>query len=217
MGLSKVFPCLRKKQAQKLSGDNGGAGNTNTTSDSSTKPNTGTAPNTGSTPPKIPPIDNIPDQTDNQETKPPGDETSPKDDDSSENISARVWNRAYDELAKADDTKALVEAYAKVIPETTKSDDEDKTIETGNEQAVAEMNDTNRRQELMEDAVKAGTQKIASSKSAKATSAVNSVSSFVLKFKDVIDLAVGTNPQAALPWAGVCIGLQARSPHNLYL
>lgn len=40
-----------------------------------------------------------------------------------------------------------------------------------------------------------------------AANTVGKVSEFVLQFKDVIDLAVGTNPQAALPWAGVCIGL----------
>lgn len=39
--------------------------------------------------------------------------------------------------------------------------------------------------------------------------AIGSFSSFVMKFKDVVDLAVGI-PQAALPWAGVCIGLQVR-------
>jgi hypothetical protein len=202
MRLSKVFPCLRKKEAQKQPpGNNGGAGNANF------------IPNTGTTPPKVPPIDNIPDDFGNQEAKPPSDEAPPKEESASnKKISQHVWDRAYDELADADDTKDLVEAYAKVIPEALKPDEAEKATETGDEQAAAEMKNPDRRRELMQGAVKAGTEKISKSKSTKASDAAGKVSGFILKFKDTIDLAISTNPQAALPWAGVCIGLQVGSP-----
>jgi hypothetical protein len=55
----------------------------------------------------------------------------------------------------------------------------------------------------MNDAIKAGQVKIA--KVARATNAVGDVVNFVNKSKGVIDLAVSSNPQAPLPWAGVCI------------
>jgi hypothetical protein len=201
MGLSKVFPCLRKKQTkQQPPGNNGGAGNTNT------------APNISNTP-KIPPIDNIPDNSGNQEPKPPTDEGPPKEEDAPpKKISQNVWDRAYDELADADDTKDLVEAYAKVIPETLKPEDAEKSTENGNEKAVAEMRNPNRRRELMQGAVEAGMKKISNAKSTKALDAAGKVSGFILKLKEPIDLAISTNPQAALPWAGVCIGLQVSSP-----
>jgi len=37
---------------------------------------------------------------------------------------------------------------------------------------------------------------------------VSNVAQFVLSAKGMIDIAIQNIPQAALPWAGVCIGLQ---------
>ena len=42
----------------------------------------------------------------------------------------------------------------------------------------------------------------------KITKGVGDVAKFVLSAKAMIDLAIQNIPQAALPWAGVCIGLQ---------
>ncbi|KAL2270157.1 hypothetical protein VTJ83DRAFT_2341 [Remersonia thermophila] len=42
----------------------------------------------------------------------------------------------------------------------------------------------------------------------KITSGVGDVADFVLSLKGIIDLAIQGVPQAALPWAGVCVGLQ---------
>ncbi|KAJ5664302.1 hypothetical protein N7507_005033 [Penicillium longicatenatum] len=206
MGLSKVFPCLRKKEAQKQ-----------TQASNNTTGNTSTASNTGSDPPKLPPIDDIAGGSDTQTRKPPGDAEAPKEKDdapakaedaSTENISQHVWDRAFDELADADDTKGLVEAYLKVIPEATKPDDAPKDTKSGNEEAAAAMKDPARRRELLEKFVRAGKEKFFESKSTKASNFAGKASNFILKLKEPIDTAVSTNPQAALPWAGVCIGLQ---------
>ncbi|KAJ5090752.1 hypothetical protein N7532_009436 [Penicillium argentinense] len=80
-----------------------------------------------------------------------------------------------------------------VIPETTKSNDDDKTTETGYEQATGEMKDPIRREELMLRAVIAGTDKIYISKSTKVTMAMGNASDFLLRFKSVIDLVVKIN------------------------
>ena len=53
------------------------------------------------------------------------------------------------------------------------------------------------------------------SRASKITNGVGDVAGFVLSVKGLIDLAVQSVPQAALPWAGVCVGLQVSSrPSN---
>ena len=74
---------------------------------------------------------------------------------------------------------------------------------------MRDMNDPIRRQAILKDVIKAGQAKI--DRVQKATNVVGKVVEFVNRFKGVIDVAVKTNPQAALPWAGVCIGLQVGS------
>ncbi|RJE26490.1 hypothetical protein PHISCL_01200 [Aspergillus sclerotialis] len=127
MGLSKLFPCLRKKEVQKQDGgNNSGAGNNS-------------APNSSNVP-QIPPIDQIANDSGKQKTEFPDDEKPPKDEgEPPEKISQRVWDRAYDDLATAADTKDLVEAYVKLIPEALKPDDAQKSTENGNEEAAAKM------------------------------------------------------------------------------
>lgn len=60
----------------------------------------------------------------------------------------------------------------------------------------------------MQQLVKEGQAKIA--KASKITKAVGDFVDNVLNFKPMVDLAIQGTPQAALPWAGVCIGLQVR-------
>jgi hypothetical protein len=114
-----------------------------------------------------------------------------------------VWNRAYDELANDDGTKKLVEAYMKAVKKASKPDGDASAPEA--DEDISGIEDQAQRDKILKDAIKSGQERI--HKSISATNAVGKVSNFALKFKHVIDFAVGTNPQAALPWAGVCIGL----------
>lgn len=47
---------------------------------------------------------------------------------------------------------------------------------------------------------------------AKITKGLGDVAHFVLSTKGMINLAIQNIPQAALPWAGVCVGLQVGAP-----
>lgn len=124
-------------------------------------------------------------------------------------MSQRVWNRAYDELAEDVETAPLVQAYVKLLPRATNLDDD--STEPDDEHTnkfQAQMKSPGERQAVMKSTVEAGQAKIA--KSSKITNGVGNVADFILRFKDVVNTAVKGNPQAALPWAGVCIGLQVR-------
>lgn len=69
-----------------------------------------------------------------------------------------------------------------------------------------EMDNPVQRQATLKTAVDRGRARI--EKSSKVTDMVGGALGFINEIKGVIDLAVSGNPQAALPWAGVCIGLQ---------
>ena len=77
---------------------------------------------------------------------------------------------------------------------------------TGAGDISAELKDPAKRQKYMEDLVKEGQSKVATA--SKITKGVGDVAQFVLSAKGMIDAAIQNIPQAALPWAGVCIGLQ---------
>jgi hypothetical protein len=118
-----------------------------------------------------------------------------------------IWNRAYDELAKDERTSDLVEGYMRIIRRAT--DPDGAVNEAVGDDLLPDMNDPIRIQAMLKDAIKAGQAKIA--KVGKAMNVVGNVVDLVNRFKGVIDVAVKANPQAALPWAGVCIGLQVGS------
>ena len=72
--------------------------------------------------------------------------------------------------------------------------------------ASTEPKDPTERQKHMRRLVEEGQARVATT--AKITKGVGDVAQFVLSAKAMIDLAIQNIPQAALPWAGVCIGLQ---------
>ncbi|KAH8684812.1 WD40-repeat-containing domain protein [Tricladium varicosporioides] len=119
--------------------------------------------------------------------------------------SQRLWNAAYDKLEEEKDTTELVRSYVKTltkvlianIPETVASRAGD---------ISAELEDPSKRQKYMKDLVKEGQSKVATA--SKITKGVGDVAQFILSAKGMIDAAIQNIPQAALPWAGVCVGLQ---------
>ncbi|EPE06576.1 wd-repeat protein [Ophiostoma piceae UAMH 11346] len=117
-------------------------------------------------------------------------------------ISQRLWNDAYDRLKEDGDTAELVEAYAmtlsKVVREGASTSDATDDL--------TELNDAETRQSYMKTLVQEGQKRI--SKASKITKGVGDFATFVLSAKGIVDLVVQNFPQAALPWAGVCAGLQ---------
>ncbi len=122
-------------------------------------------------------------------------------------MSEKLWNAAYDSLET--DNAELVILYVKtldvvlganpgVAPDTNIS---------------AELYNPTKRQMHMRRMVEEVQAKI--SKASKIMNGVGDVAGFVLSVKGLIDLAVQSVPQAALRWAGVCVGLQVTSrPSN---
>ena len=73
----------------------------------------------------------------------------------------------------------------------------------------AELKDPIRRQTYMVNLVEEGRKKTATT--SKVIKGVGNVAQFILSAKGMVDAAIQNIPQAALPWAGVCVGLQVSS------
>jgi len=141
-----------------------------------------------------------------------------------ESVSQRLWNDAYDSLKK--DNDKLVKAYMKTLMKEDATDDSaagasngsaelkdlraEKAINTSAAKAIdipAELEDRGNRQRYMEILVKNGKAKF--DKTSKISKAVGDVADAILKAKPIVDIVLSI-PQAApaaLPWAGVCVGL----------
>ena len=118
-------------------------------------------------------------------------------------MSERLWNAAYDSLET--DNAELVMSYVKTL-ETVLGANPGVAPDTN---ISAELHNPAKRQMHMRRLVEEGQAKI--SRASKITNGVGDVAGFILLAKGIIDLAVQNVPQAALPWAGVCIGLQVSS------
>ncbi|KAK4139138.1 uncharacterized protein C8A04DRAFT_40952 [Dichotomopilus funicola] len=114
-------------------------------------------------------------------------------------VSERLWNAAYDSLET--DNVALVKSYLKTLKTVL-----DKSDVTPDTDISAEFHDPTKRQMHMRRLVEEGRANI--SRASKITTGVGDGVDIVLSFKGIIDLAVQSVPQAALPWAGVYVGLQ---------
>ncbi|KAH8587313.1 hypothetical protein B0O99DRAFT_642038 [Bisporella sp. PMI_857] len=119
--------------------------------------------------------------------------------------SQRLWNAAYDRREEDKDTAEFVGSYVETLTKVL-SANIPKTVASGAGDISAELKDPAKRQKYMEDLVKEGQSKVATA--SKITKGVGDVAQFVLLAKGMIDAAIQNIPQAALPWAGVCIGLQ---------
>jgi hypothetical protein len=140
------------------------------------------------------------------------------------NLSQTIWNEAYESLEGDEGklVKAYVEALTKLLEDKKATDTSaaaasdvsaDRDLEVPRAGVIdisAELKDRAKRQMYMEKLVKEGQAKV--SKASKITKGVGVIADTILSAKPVIDLAIQNIPQAApaaLPWAGVCIGLQA--------
>ncbi|KAK4106780.1 hypothetical protein N658DRAFT_555574 [Parathielavia hyrcaniae] len=115
-------------------------------------------------------------------------------------VSERLWNAAYDSLET--DNAELVMSYVRTL-ETVLGANPGVAPDTN---ISAELHNPTKRQTHMRRLVEEGQAKI--SRASKTTNGAGDVADFVLSVKGMIDLAVQCVPQAALPWAGVCVGLQ---------
>jgi len=118
-------------------------------------------------------------------------------------VSERLWNTAYDRLATTDTD--LVASYVNILEEVLGG-------ETGEPSAAnlsAKLKDPTMRQKHMKELVQKGLEKI--SKASRITTGVGDVAAFILSARTMVDTVLQSVPQAApaaLPWAGVCLGLQ---------
>lgn len=121
-------------------------------------------------------------------------------------ISQRLWNAAYDSLENEE--KELVGSYLKTLDTILRLEaSKDPSSDPGD--IAAKLKDPSQRQIYMQKLVKEGREKVA--KTSKITKGVGDFVDTVLKVKPIVDFAIQSTPQAApaaLPWAGVCIGLQ---------
>jgi N-terminal domain of NWD NACHT-NTPase len=127
--------------------------------------------------------------------------------------SQRLWNAAYENLENNDNTTKLVKSYVKTLMTVLKAKRASDTSASEVDDISAELKDPVKRQTYMRDLVEEGRKKIATT--SKITEGVDNVIGYIDKAKGMIDAAIGNIPQAALPWAGVCLGLQVRY-HPLY-
>ncbi|KAK8920894.1 hypothetical protein VCV18_008199 [Metarhizium anisopliae] len=150
------------------------------------------------------------------------------------NLSQYLWNQAFDQLAK--DEESLVEAYLKILAKllldntledvTAKESKEyltqllgrhevskrgDSSVPRLSQAAVknlkAELGDHTQRQKFMSMLVEDG--KAKALKSQKIAETLGNVAGTLLSVKPIVDavLQIPQTAPAALPWAGICVGL----------
>lgn len=124
-------------------------------------------------------------------------------------ISQQVWNEAYESIEK--DEPNLVEAYMKTITISLQPQEASDASTPEAPDVSAELKDPITRQKTMEILVQAGREKVATA--SKFTQGVGDFANSILEAKVLVDLAIQNIPQAALPWAGVCVGLQVSHNH----
>jgi hypothetical protein len=120
--------------------------------------------------------------------------------------SQRLWNAAYNSLENDEDTAELVKDYMNIMITVLHYRKPADLSALRTHDVPTELKDPIKRQIFMKDLVEEGRAKISSA--SKITKGVGDVAEFILSAKGMIDLAIQNIPQAALPWAGVCIGLQ---------
>ncbi|RYP44524.1 hypothetical protein DL768_009019 [Monosporascus sp. mg162] len=117
--------------------------------------------------------------------------------------SQKLWNAAYDRLET--DNAEYVGPYVEILEKVLGGE----TRELSAADLSAKLKDPTTRQMHMKELVQKGQKKI--SRASRITTGVGEVADFILSAKGMVDLVLQSVPQAApaaLPWAGVCLGLQ---------
>jgi hypothetical protein len=117
--------------------------------------------------------------------------------------SERVWNKAYESLETGE--AKLVRAYNCVLKTVLDPKIALQTSDAGAD-ASAELEDPRERQARMRDLVEKCWARVTAVD--KIENGVGTFVKIVLWAKPMIDAALVGFPQAALPWAGVCLGLE---------
>ncbi|KAH0555896.1 hypothetical protein GP486_006161, partial [Trichoglossum hirsutum] len=116
--------------------------------------------------------------------------------------SQRLWNAAYDSLENDKDTAELVRSYMKTLEQVLGAEASERSAAD----VSAELKDPTKRQMHMKRLVEEDQARIFTP--SKITRGMNGIVQFILSAKRMVDVAIQSIPQAALPWAGVCVGLQ---------
>jgi hypothetical protein len=127
------------------------------------------------------------------------------------NISEKLWNEAYDLIQK--DEKELAEFYVATL-RASFEEEGGKAKEISAAEAVeisAKLNDRTTRRGCLNELLIKGQEKV--KKTSQFSKILGDVAGGILMLQPVMDIVTSV-PQAAvvaLPWAGVCIGLQVSS------
>ncbi|RYP38831.1 hypothetical protein DL768_010749 [Monosporascus sp. mg162] len=116
--------------------------------------------------------------------------------------SERLWNAAYDSLET--DNAKYVGSYVEILEKVLGGETREPAADLS-----AKLKDPTSRQKYMKELAQKGQEKI--SKSSRITTGIGGIADFILSAKEMVDLVLQGVPQAApaaLPWAGVCLGLQ---------
>ncbi|KAI1349742.1 WD40-repeat-containing domain protein [Xylaria sp. FL0043] len=118
-----------------------------------------------------------------------------------------IWNCAYEDLETTE--PELVGSYLHALSQVLGDETGDETGDSSPTALLDRMHDPILRQHFMKEMVQKGQEKTLSA--SKITTRVGEIADFVLGSKGIVDLTIQSVPQAApaaLPWAGVCFGLE---------
>ncbi|KAL7786975.1 hypothetical protein V8C37DRAFT_285865 [Trichoderma ceciliae] len=121
--------------------------------------------------------------------------------------SQRLWNAAYTDLEEDAFTAKLLKSYLAILTASLSSK---KDLEEDELSSV--LRDPSKREMYMKTLIKEGQMNIATTSNIMRRS--GDLIAYIDGIKKLIDAAIGNTSQAALPWAGICIGLQILANPN---
>ncbi|TEY32597.1 hypothetical protein BOTCAL_0717g00030 [Botryotinia calthae] len=116
-------------------------------------------------------------------------------------ISQKLWNDAYKNLTKNDNTAKLVKSYVKILTTALEAEGASDTSASEIDDILVELEDPVKRQTYMRHLVEKSQKNIVTT--SKITQGVADAIEYINQAKNMISVAIGNIPQAALPWAGI--------------